>query len=326
MFHKYYSLNSKHNVVNIDAFPIVQSYKIDLPSYDLIVLGGGSLIHLPYWLNICAEGRRSGIPVVSWGTGLDGVYKEEQYNSITLPQQNINYFRPIYETFDYLSVRGPFTTKMLTNIGVEKEIHEIGDPALVYVSEVFDHYVEEVNDPKNILINWGTSYNNIFGGNELAVEEELVIAIRALISEGYSITVYPIWTEDINAVKRLVQKVNDAKCQAQEVVYEAKLLQKMIQKSYLSINLKLHANILSAAASRPFISLAYRGKCYDFSKSVNCLDYTIATDVVTSHKILELVQDIEQNYEKIIERFNGAKAKYHPRLVDSIQVISGLLH
>jgi polysaccharide pyruvyl transferase WcaK-like protein len=326
MIYKYQPSESKNTVVNIDPFPIVQNYKIDVSAYDLIVLGGGSLINLSYWINICKEGISNKIPVVSWGTGFDGLYRKEDYDTVKMPNHQIDYFRTIYEKFEFLSVRGPFTTKMLNNIGLKKEIHEIGDPALAYASEVFKDHLGVVKQHKHILINWGTSHNNIFGGNELLVEEELVIAIHALITQGYTITIYPIWTEDINAVKRLGTKVNDSRCQVQEVVYEAKTLQKIIHNSYLSINLKLHANILSAAANRPFISLAYRGKCFDFSKSVNCLDYTIATDAVTSEKILDMVRDIERNYDEIMDEFQLAKAKYHPKLIDSILQISHLLN
>lgn len=325
MLYKYGQSHTKGDVVNIDAYPTVHDYQVNLSAYDLIVLGGGSLIHLEYWLNLCAEGMRSGIPVVSWGTGFDGPYKEKDYHSTALNEQDINFFSTIYEQFNYLSVRGPFTAKMLTNLAIAKEIHEIGDPAFLYVSEVFDNHLEMVKQHKHILINWGTSHNNIFGGNELAVEQELVTVIRKLISKGYTITIYPIWTEDVHAVKRLGKKVNDERCHVQEIVYEAKILQKVIHNSYLSINIKLHANILSAASNRPFISLAYRGKCFDFSKAVNCLDYTIATDEVTAGKIIDLVNDIEQNYDNVAERFEFAKAKYHPRVVDSIRVISGFL-
>lgn len=323
MFYKYHS--PKDFVVNIDAFPAIDDYKVDILAYDLIVLGGGSLIHLPFWLNICAEAMRSSIPTVSWGTGLDGVYKEEDYNSITLGQQNTNQFKAIYEKFDYMSVRGPFTKRMLTNMGVEREIHEIGDPALAYVTEVFGSDLKINRESKSILINWGTSYNNIFGRNELAIEEELVIVIKALITKGYIVTIYPIWTEDITSVKRLADKVDDSRCLVLTEVYEAKMLQRVINESYLSINLKLHANILAAAANRPFISLAYRGKCFDFSKTVNCLDYTVATDAITSNKILDMVQDIEGNYDLIVDRFKVAKEKYYPRLLDSIQFISELM-
>lgn len=99
----------------------------------------------------------------------------------------------------------------------------------------------------------------------------------------------------------------------------------MINDSYLSINMKLHANILSAAANRPFISLAYRGKCFDFAQTVHCSDYTIATDSVRAHNILALVEDIERNYKNVVNKIKRAKEKYYPRLMESIQTISMII-
>lgn len=326
MFYKYYESNDKNVAINIDTYPNNTQYEIDLSTYNLIVLGGGSLLNLPYYLNVCEEGIKKGIPVVSWGTGVDGMYRLNDINTIKIPDENFEHFKSVYEKFDYLSVRGPFTNKMFVNSGFNQDIHEIGDPALVYAKEVFgDQFAKIDNVNKNILINWGTSFNNIFGNDELQVEDELAATIRKLISMGYTITVYPIWTEDIEPVQRLVQKVNDYRCRALTKVYEAKILQCLVSQSYMSINLKLHANIFSASANRPFISLAYRGKCFDFAKSVNCEEYAIATDEVSSQKLIELVKRVENNYSKIVEIIEQAKNKYYPQLLKSIDEISKIL-
>lgn len=327
MFYRYYIFAGKDFIVNIDAYPAIQNYKVDVSTYDLIVLGGGSLIHLPFYLQICEEGLKHGVPVVSWGTGIDGMFRREHLNLIKLPVQTVELFRSIYEKFDYISVRGPFTKNVLINSGLKKEIHEIGDPALFYSAETFGDLLEvdKKNVNKNILINWGTSYNNIFGRNEIAVEKELEKAIKLLISKGYTITIYPIWVEDIEPVKRLAQKINDDRCKVITEVYEARILHKLISQSYFTINLKLHANILSASANRPFISLAYRGKCFDFAETVNCSEFVLATDQVTSEKILKMADNIENNYDIIVARFRNAKEKYYPRIVNSIHIISKIL-
>lgn len=326
MIYKYFKPNNQNVMINIDMYPNHSNYKIDLSTYNLIVLGGGSLINLPFYLNICEEGLKKGIPVVSWGTGVDGMYKIKDIGIIQIPHDNFEHFKSIYEKFHYLSVRGPFTKSLLVNSGLNKDIHEIGDPALLYATEVFEDQLPDLDeDNKNILINWGTSFNNVFGNDEVKVEQELVATIQKLLSMGYSITVYPIWTEDVESVQSLVQKVNDARCQAITTVYEAKLLMALIAKSYMSINLKLHANILSASANRPFISLAYRGKCFDFAKSVNCEEYAIATDEVSSQKLIELVKRVENNYNEIVETIKQAKNKYYPQLLKSIDEISKIL-
>lgn len=325
MFYRYHK-SKDESIVNIDAHPSINNYKIEYSNYDLIVLGGGSLINHPIYLNACLEGINNGIPVVSWGTGLDGAFRREHLNTINLNPENAGQFKAIYEKFEYISVRGPFTRNMLNNIGVKKTIHEVGDPALAYAKEIFGDQLTKGESNKNILVNWGTSYNNIFGNNEMKVEQELVHTIHKLISLGYKITVYPIWTEDIEPVKRLVRKVNNKNCQAITEVYEAKILQVMISQFYMSINLKLHANILSASVDLPFISLAYRGKCFDFAESVNCVKYAIATDEVTSEGILELVNDIEYNYNYIVQAITKAKNRYYPELIKSIYKISEILN
>ncbi len=324
LFYKYSTLHQKNIAVNIDTFHQDRRYQMSLNSYDLIVLGGGSLIHLAYWINICKEAMHLNIPVVSWGSGIDGYYKND--HEITEKAESMKQFKSFYENIDYLSVRGPLSKKIVEKIGVKNEIHEVGDPVLLYVDETYGDKMDNTNNNKLILINWGTSYNSIFGNNEENVENELVKVIHELLAKGYKVKVYPIWTEDILAVQKLTAKVADKRCEAQTVVYDAKGTQKVIQDSFLTINMKLHANILSASANKPFISLAYRGKCFDFSHTVQCLDYTIATDQLTASKIIQLVTDINKNYDVIVNNFIRAKQRYHPRLLHSIKSIANLLH
>lgn len=326
MFYHYSLLDRQKIAVNIDAYPIINHYKIDLSAYDLVVLGGGSIIHLSYWLKICEEAMKQSIPVATWGTGYDGLYKEDDEVSISIQSQNIAQFKEIYDQFSFISVRGPFTRKILTYSGVKREIHEIGDPALLYAPEIMGNQVQKIEREKRIIVNWGTAYQHVFGQNEIYVENELVKVIGTLITIGYKVDIYPIWIEDIEAVKRLTSKVNHPACKMYSVVNEAKILRKIIQKSYMSINFKLHANILSASTNTPFISLAYRGKCMDFAESIQCSDYTVSMDELTFTKVMKLFEDVNENYDTIVKRFEDAKTFYYPKLIHSVQQISNLLH
>lgn len=73
-------------------------------------------------MRICSEAIKQNIPVVSWGTGIDGFYKGEHLNSIVIPSQLSNQFNKVYEQFKYISVRGPFTKNALLNIGVKMKL------------------------------------------------------------------------------------------------------------------------------------------------------------------------------------------------------------
>ncbi len=326
-FYKYSTIDCTTTAVNIDIYPMVKGYKVNIATYDLVVLGGGSLIHLPYWLRICKEAIQEKIPVVSWGTGFDGYFKPNEFSSNFLEQHNLRQFTDIYNKFTYLSVRGPLTKKVLIASGVNKEIHELGDPALLYAEETFENQpLSPSTDKKEILINWGTSYNHIFGYDEPRLQQELMSVIHHLIAQGFKIIVYPIWTEDIPAAIKLAEKVNDPDCFVQKVVLDAKSLQQFIQKCFFSINFKLHANIFAASADKPFISLAYRGKCFDFSQTVKCSEFTIATDEVTAEKMINMTDDLIKNYNKVVENIILAKTVYRPRLIRSIQSISAILH
>jgi polysaccharide pyruvyl transferase WcaK-like protein len=325
MFNKYYQSNTNDTVVNIDFLSTIENYKVDVSKYDLIVLGGGSLIQSSYFLGVCQDGIENGIPLVSWGTGVDGAFKLEHLNSLSISGDNRKEIISIYEKFNYLSVRGPFTKNIFANSGLTNKIYEIGDPALAYAIEMFEDKLEFMRQNNNVLINWGTSYNNIFGGNELLVENELAEVIRELLDKNYNVTIYPIWTEDIEPVKRLGQKVNNNKCEIITEVYEASVLQQLISQAHLTINFKLHANILSAAANIPCISLAYRGKCFEFAQTINCTEYALATDEVTVRKVMELIKKMENNYEEIVSRIKESKSNYYPKLLDSIQKICEVL-
>ncbi|MDQ1004181.1 polysaccharide pyruvyl transferase WcaK-like protein [Neobacillus niacini] len=71
-----------------------------------------------------------------------------------------------------------------------------------------------------------------------------------------------------------------------------------MQKCTFTINLKLHANVLSAVAGIPFIALGYRFKTFDFAISIGLGDLVVPTDDSNIHRsILNLVDYIEEHQD-----------------------------
>jgi polysaccharide pyruvyl transferase WcaK-like protein len=128
-----------------------------------------------------------------------------------------------------------------------------------------------------VLINWGTSFNNILGGKEAEVVYHLEIAAQQLLNKGYEIIVYPIWVEDINICRRFVDKFQNERNFILDKVYNAHYLCSIIRACRFTINLKLYADILSSAMHMPFISIAYGLKCYDFAESIDSLALVLNT-------------------------------------------------
>ena len=82
----------------------------------------------------------------------------------------------------------------------------------------------------------------------------------------------------------------------------------------------------SAAAGTPFIGLEYQPKCYDFAQSVGFGRYTLRTDRVSEGKVLDLFNDLLENYEEIrkelairVDAYRKKQKQFAARIVQDIE-------
>ncbi|MFC5364930.1 polysaccharide pyruvyl transferase family protein [Peribacillus frigoritolerans] len=114
------------------------------------------------------------------------------------------------------------------------------------------------------------------------MENALLQVSKKLIKSGYKILLY-VWGSDREASKRLYDKLNDPL----NVTYDPSLYseEELIEKlsvCSLSINFKLHANILSLAGNVPCIALGYRFKVFDLFQSLGLENLVVSTDSDTT--------------------------------------------
>lgn len=302
----------------IDGYQENQHYKIDISAYDLVVLGGGSIFQFISYLNLCKNAQFLEIPTVSFGTGMDGLFAGNSAafdaNSFLNHQDPhlISILFQVASNMKLLSVRGPFTKAVLCSTGIEEtQIDVVSDPALFYDE---NRRAVPSGESNRVLVNWGTSFNHVLGKNEERVERELAIAIRSLIERGFDVTVYPVWWRDVECVIRLADRVDHAKCKPINVVYDAHGLASFLANSAFTVNFKLHANIMAAAVGVPFISLAYRGKCFEFAETLHCNDLAIGTDKASARAILEKIQHLEVNRGAIEKQIEHDKQFYRSKI------------
>jgi len=309
--------NASHSLI-IDYYLPLPSYEVDLTQYDLVVLGGGSLYSLEYWEDICIKASGFNIPFVTWGTGLD--IRDENvitkiikgYNSNAKIKINMPQTTKVINDAKIASVRGNISKYTIGN----SKLEVIGDPGIIFDKLSASYpFIEEVNgfingDDKIILVNWGTSFNNVLGRNEKKLENEIEKTISGLLKSGHKIIIYPIWVNDINKCIELSEKFQSENVKCIKRVYDAYGICALIKRSYITINLKLHANILSMSVGKPFISLGYGMKCYDFCQSIGSEELNIFTHELTNAKIFNKFGYIEKNYTKIVEKFHMYIEKY----------------
>ena len=306
-------------MVDFDGWQALNGYLQDVDFYDLVVLGGGSIFNLPDWLRLCAQAQQAGIPTMSWGTGMDAM----SISTVTIPPAVAELLREIVPKMKLVSCRGPITRHALQEIAKpSNDILVIGDPALDFKSRIKGDLAMV---PRSIFVNWGTSSNNVLGGDESRVEATLATALNRLIEQGYSVTIAPMWTGDLEACERLASQLEKDRAKLVPVVLSADHLYSLIRTCQLSICFKLHAGILSAAAHRPPISLAYRLKCVEFATIIDSLDYCMPMDKVTADHITRCVAQLERNYSDVVARIVNAQQKYSAALDQSIDRICDLL-
>lgn len=296
----------------------------NLEKYDTVVLGGGSLL-LPGYLQILQDALHKGKSVIIWGTGIDWIEKRnldlllnDKLDSLeqNFQQKDIDVLDEVIERALFVGVRGPLTKKAIEiMLGSEKaqKVEIIGDPGLLlHEPNLNSSYKKD----KVIGINWGTTFNRLYGGNEKLVEDQLVETAKALIKSGYKILIYTVWADDNPSCERLFERIDDPEnVTLDKNRYTEKELIEKLSRCKGTINFKLHANFLSFTANVPAIALGYRFKVFDAAASLGLQHLVVSTDSQQlTQELLERVEIIEKSETMIIEQYQSIKKKYEPLL------------
>ncbi|MEW4240012.1 polysaccharide pyruvyl transferase family protein [Priestia megaterium] len=311
---------SEEEIEITPSFPGVDFKNVE--PYDTVVLGGGSLL-LPGYLQVLQKAADLEKDILIWGSGMDWVEKEQLDKMLAgenvslsklFTEKDGELMKDVFNRVSFAGIRGPLAKKALEAVGVDSEkIRIIGDPGLLLSAN-------KVVDKKERIIgvNWGTTYNRLYGGNELAVEDTLASTCKKLIQQGYKIAIYSVWGSDKVSCQRLRDKINNPEHVVfDEKLYKEKELMTILSHYTMTINFKLHANILSLAAGVPCVALGYRFKVFDLASSLELEKCIVSTDSKSLEQdILERIVYIEENESRIVEKYKDREALYRPMLTE----------
>ncbi len=299
----------------------------NLEKYDTVVLGGGSLL-LPGYLQILQNAIHLGKTSIVWGSGLDWIAEDDLCllvkGELTSLEKNfkpkdIEVLDEVIDKASFIGVRGPLTKKAIEiMLGSEKanKVQIIGDPGFLLKEP---NHKNLCNKEKVVGINWGTTLNRLYGGNESYVEDQLVVTAKELIKLGYQIMIYVVWTNDKAHCQRLYEKINDPEnVILDQTLYNEHQLMEKLSNCTVTINFKLHANFLSLTAGVPAIALGYRFKVFDYAALLGFQHLVVSTSSKPlAQYLLERVKMAEINGPSILERYHSNKNVYEP-LLESI--------
>lgn len=302
-----YKVSEKYEIINNYEDSDINNLK----NYDVVVLGGGSLL-VPGYIDMIYKSFISDAKVFVWGTGYDWANKdyitsleEKDVPAYLYPDETELILQELVPKCEFFGVRGPLTYSLLEKSFVDiNNLIISGDPGFALEEKPLEGHmpITRLNeDDKIVAINWGTSFNNIYGNNEEKIEDDLAKVCNYLMDNGYKVYLYIMWDQDLDSVMRLYKKITHHDNLIIDTnIYSGGQLLSLLKKCIFTINFKLHGNITSAAGNVPFVCLGYRFKCFDFVKSIGCDKLIIPTDSKDIYSdLINCINYINDNYDEI---------------------------
>ncbi len=265
------------------------------------VVGGGTIVGRAPWRPLINRGlalTRNG-ESCAIGVGVeDPVFVGRNSGS---GQGELQRWAPILSEFRTVSVRGPRSAELLSDIGLSVEVS--GDPALLLPRP-------DVSPEEGLIgVNLGFG-DDLWGHDPARLAEEMSVAIKQLSSQGYrfvGILMNPEdrqWTESaLSGIAADILLPVDATGAARELA-----------RCSVAVVSRLHAGILASLSDTPVISLEYQPKCRDFALSIDDERSLIRTDEVSGFVLVDRVAEALADSANIRVKTHAAVAGLRQRL------------
>ena len=238
-----------------------------------------SKIDIGYYLNKMDHGELLDKKSVNWLLRP----ANHLFDSVTIKNHCV---RPedykILNEFEYVGVRGPLSKQILNRYGIESTI--TGDTALILEPDSY-----ESANKKQVAITLRD------GGHKWSNSNEYIKIIENFChqnSERYQFIFLPLKPSDIPLHIQLTQKVSNSIFIDHCTTPDVKGVINQYSKCDFVISERLHGNVLSACSYTPFISIEYRPKNKDFSKSLDMKKFNIKNKNLSVSKIDNLIGEI----------------------------------
>ena len=250
--------------------------------FDLVVIGGGTLLSafakprdvLARWF------RQNRVPYVILGTGIEQL---DLPLLVTTPDIR-NSEEGLALLYDNLLGAEAIFLRDISSQEVANGLIGFAPPIigdLCYLSDSVDIFarVALARQSGSIAINVGTSYGNIYGKDEPYVISETARAIRDLVPKGLSVTLFPVWQQDLGN-----QASFSALCEGEgslgqlPLFADYRVLAGHLSRFDLVIGMKLHSLVFAAIAATPMVAIAYRDKCTAMMRTIGLDHLYLRTD------------------------------------------------
>lgn len=241
-----------------------------------LVMGGGTLVGVRYFrlLTTLSLAITRNIGKYAIGVGVqDPAYSGRGSGS---HNNELTRWAALLSDFRTLSVRGPRSAELLTDLGLS--VHVSGDPALILPRP-------SITAEENLIgLNLGYG-DDLWGHDPKTVAQEVTHAVTELSARGYRFLGIIMNPSDRRWVEMALTNTRA------DIVtpHNAEIAAQHLARCSVAIVSRLHAGVLAALSDTPVVALEYQPKCRDFALSLNDEDSLIRTDIITSTAVIDRV-------------------------------------
>ena len=286
-----------HEVMRASATGLNRSLR-----HGVQMLGGGTLVGTRYFRRLAKRGLALTKANGSYAIGVgveDPVFDRRQYGS---DADELKRWVPLLSEFRTVSVRGPRSAELLSDVGLNVEVS--GDPALLLPRP------DVVAEDGLIGLNLGFGDDDLWGQDPAMVAHEMSLAVTQLSSQGHRFVGILMnraddrWTRlALNGIGAEIVMPADARDATRELA-----------RCSVAIVSRLHAGILAAISATPVVSLEYLPKCRDFARSIGDERSLIRTDKLRSTVVVDHVGSALADSSTIRARTQAAVEELRRRL------------
>lgn len=266
------------------------------------VVGGGTLVGRSQWRLLVNRGLALTKDNASYAIGVgveDPAFGGRNSGS---GKGELTRWAPILSKFRTVSVRGPRSAELLSDIGLDVEVS--GDPALLLPRPAVT--------PEDGLIGVNLGFgDDLWGHDPTQLADEIAGAVKQLSSHGYRFVGILMNPEDRRWTEMALRDIPEA-----EMVLPANpdAAARELARCSVAIVTRLHASVLASLSDTPVVSLEYQPKCRDFALAIDDEKSLVRTDEVNSGAVVDRVFDAIGNASSIRSRKHTAVARLKRRL------------
>ena len=246
---------------------------------DLIILGGGTLINMRTYLRWVSERDSPRIERATLGTG---VASPEFWGLTEDPDRWVRWLSSCV----YVGVRGPQSAETLRSWGYKGELEICGDSALLVTPSP-----DVERKAGRVVIAPAWTKGELWGGSDRDVVDALAAAVERWKHDGREVVCLASSPEDDGQILQLSKATGGEVLPYLAGYVENQAAIDLIASAEVVVGERLHACILAAAVSTPFIGIEYRPKLRDFAESVDRGDLVARTDTLSGDSIVELAAE-----------------------------------